>query len=413
MNRRDFLTGGVAGLAVGGAVGYVARGAPEQKIAEAPPAPAPAPPPQPSAAKPAAPAAPAVVKTIREYKMVTSWPKDAPGLGTAAERFARTVEKASEGRIKIKVFAAGELVPALKCNDAVQDGAADFYHSADYYYQGKMSGYSFFTAVPAGFSASEINAWIYHGGGQALWDEIGAQFGIKHLPCGNTGHQAGGWFKKEIKSLDDLKGLKMRIPGLGGDVVRALGGEPVTLALTDILPAFENGTVDAAEWIGPWNDLALGFQRVAKNYYLPGFHEPGSVLSLGINKKLWDGFSETDKLIVSACAGAENGVSLAEFNANNAAALETLITKDDVKIREFSDEMFKAIFVAAKDVVAQVGAKDPLSKKVYDGYMKFRKTMLGWTQVADRAYFNKRALVDFYAPAPKPPADNPPPPASR
>jgi TRAP-type mannitol/chloroaromatic compound transport system substrate-binding protein len=398
MNRRDFLTGGVAGLAVGGAVGYAARGTPQPKVAEAPAKPAtPATPTTPT--KPAAPAAPVVVKTVRELKMVTSWPKDAPGLGTAAQRFAQNVEKATEGRIKIKVFAAGELVPPLKCNDAVQDGAADLYHSADYYYQGKMSGYSFFTAVPAGFSASEINAWIYHGGGQALWDEIGAQFGLKHLPCGNTGHQAGGWFRKEIKSLDDLKGLKMRIPGLGGDVLKALGGEPVTLAVTDIMPAFEAGTVDAIEWIGPWSDLAFGFQKAAKNYYLPGFHEPGSMLSLGINKKIWDGFSETDRLIVTACAGAENAYSLAEFNANNAVALDTLVAKHDVKVREFSDELFKAIFTAAKDVVAAVGARDPLSKKVYDGYMKFRKSTLTWTAVADQAYFNKRALVNFYAEA--------------
>lgn len=400
MNRRDFLTGGVAGLAVGGAVGYAARGTPEPKIAEAPAKPAtPATPAAP--AKPVAPAAPVVVKTVRELKMVTSWPKDAPGLGTAAQRFAQNVEKATEGRIKIKVFAAGELVPPLKCNDAVQDGAADLYHSADYYYQAKMSGYSFFTAVPAGFSASEINAWIHHGGGQALWDEIGAQFGLKHLPCGNTGHQAGGWFKKEIKSLDDLKGLKMRIPGLGGDVLKALGGEPVTLAVTDIMPAFEAGTVDAIEWIGPWNDLAFGFYKAAKNYYLPGFHEPGSMLSLGINKKIWDDFSETDRLIVTACAGAENAYSLAEFNANNAVALDTLVAKHDVKLRAFSDDLFKAMFTAAKDVVAAVGAKDPLSKKVYDGYMKFRKSTLAWTAAADQAYFNKRALVDFSAALPE------------
>jgi len=400
MNRRDFLTGGVAGLAVGGAVGFAARGRPKAKIAEAPAKPA-APATPAATTKPATPAAPVVVRPVRELKMVTSWPKDAPGLGTAAQRFAQNVEKATEGRIKIKVFAAGELVPALRCNDAVQDGAADFYHSADYYYQAKMSGYSFFTAVPAGFSAGEINAWIYFGGGQALWDEIGAQFGLKHLPCGNTGHQAGGWFKKEINSLDDLKGLKMRIPGLGGDVLKALGGEPVTLAVTDIMPAFEAGTVEAIEWIGPWSDLAFGFQKAAKNYYLPGFHEPGSMLSLGINKKIWDSFSDTDRLIVTACAGAENGYSLAEFNANNAMSLEALVAKHEVKIRSFPDEMFKAIFTAAKDVVAQVGAKDPLSKRVYDSYMKFRKTMLGWTSVADQAYFNKRALVDYYAALPE------------
>ena len=331
MNRRDFLFGGAAGLAVGGAVGYAAHGTPEPKIVEVPAKPPAAPA---APAKPAEPTAPVVIRPVRELKMVTSWPKDAPGLGVAAARFAQNVEKATEGRIKIKVFPAGELVPALKCNDAVQDGMADMYHSADYYYQGKISAYAFFTAVPAGFSASEINAWIYHGDGQALWDEIGAQFGLKHLACGNTGQQAGGWFKKEILSLEDLRGLKMRIPGLGGDVIKALGGEPVTLAVTDIMPAFENGTVEAVEWIGPWSDLAFGLQRIAKNYYLPGFHEPGSVLSLGLNKRIWDGFSETDQRIFAACAAAENAYSLAEFNTQNMRSLDTLVTKHDVKVRQ-------------------------------------------------------------------------------
>ncbi|HEX7007726.1 MAG TPA: TRAP transporter substrate-binding protein, partial [Alphaproteobacteria bacterium] len=362
----------------------------------APPPPAPAKP-----AKPAEPAAPVVVRPVRELKMVTSWPKDAPGLGVAATRFAENVEKATEGRIKIKVFAADELVPALKCNDAVQDGVADMYHSADYYYQGKISAYAFFTAVPGGFSASEINAWIYHGGGQALWDEVGAQFGLKHLPCGNTGHQAGGWFRKEIMSLDDLRGLKMRIPGLGGDVIRALGGEPVTLAVADIMPAFEKGEIEAVEWIGPWSDLVFGFHRIAKNYYLPGFHEPGSVLSLGINKRIWDGFSETDQRIFAACAAAENVQSLAEFNTNNMTSLETLVTRHEVKVRQFSDDLFRSMFAAAKDVLAAAGNRDPLTKKVYESFMKFRKSMLAWTTVADQAYFNKRSLVDFAASLPE------------
>ena len=335
---------------------------------------------------------PAISQGRKELRLVTSWPKNFPGLGTAPERFGQRLEKLSGGRYTVRVYAGGELVHPLKCNDAVQEGTADMYHSADYYYQGKSAAYPFFCAVPFGFVPAEINAWIYHGGGQALWDEVGAQFGIKHLPCGNSGSQMAGWFKKPMRSVEDFKGLKMRIPGLGGDVIKELGGTSVTLAGSEILPALQAGTIDATEWVGPWNDLAFGFYKVVSNYGYPGFHEPGSMLSLGISRKLWDGLSETDKMLFETCAGAENNSDLAEFNANNTAALETLINKHGVKLFEMSDEIFQAFGKASMDVLAKAGSSDAISKKVYDGFMKFRKLAMDWSKLSDQSYMQKRSL---------------------
>lgn len=388
MKRRDFLTGAVTtGAVVGGAALVAACGdgkKAEKKAASG------------STGEKKAPAAPQVAtKQTKELKMVTSWPKGFPGLGTAADRFAANLEKASDGRYKVKVFGGGELVHPLKCNDAVQEGTADLYHSADYYYGGKAPGYLFFTAVPFGFTPNEMDAWIYHGGGQALWDEVGAQFGIKHLMCGNTGSQMGGWFNKPITSAEDFKGIKMRIPGLGGAVVNALGGTAVTLGGAEIKPAIDAGTIDATEWVGPWNDRAFGLHQKLKNYHYPGFHEPGSMLGLGISKKLWDGLSEADQALFKAVAHAENNYDFAEFNANNSAALEDLVTNQGVKLIEFPDDLFKAMGEASKQVLADTGAKDALTKKVYDSFLAFRKNVTSWTKLSDQSYANKRELVQF------------------
>lgn len=340
-------------------------------------------------------AMPAIAQGKQELKMVTSWPKNFPGLGTAVARFAQRFETATDGRYTIRVYAGGELVNALKCLDAVQEGTADLYHSADYYYQGKATALSFFTTVPFGMRPDEMDAWLHHGGGQKLWDEVSGQFGVKPIPCGNTGSQMGGWFKKEIKALDDFKGLKMRIPGFGGDVVRALGGTPVTIAGAEILTALQTGVIDATEWVGPWNDLAFGLYKIVKHYHYPGFHEPCATLSLGVRRALWDGMTQADKTILEACAIAENNIDLAEFNRNNAEALDTLVTKHGVALHEFSDEIFKTAGEAARDVLASAAAQDPLTKKVHDSYMAFRKQAMEWSRISDQAYMTKRELATF------------------
>ena len=342
-------------------------------------------------------AAPAISMGHKEFKLVTSWPKNFPGLGTAPARFAENVNVMSDGKMTVKLFAGGELVHPLKCHDAVQEGTADMYHSADYYYQGKALSYLFFTTVPFGLTANEQDAWIHHGGGQELWDEVGANFNIKHLPCGNSGVQMGGWFKQPITSLEDFKGLKMRIPGLGGRVVEAMGGSSVTLAGSEIMPALQAGTIDAVEWVGPWNDLAFGFYKVVKFYHYPGFHEPGAVLGLGVNKGVWDGLSASEQAIIKNASIAENNIDLAEFNANNSSALDTLLTEHGVELVQFSDEVFAGMGEAARGVLSEVGNSDELTKKVYDSFMAFRKDSIGWSGLSEQAFMNKRALVDFYS----------------
>jgi TRAP-type mannitol/chloroaromatic compound transport system substrate-binding protein len=338
---------------------------------------------------------PALAQGKMELKMVTSWPKNFPGLGTAANEFADMIGRMSEGRITVKVFAGGELVHPLKANDAVQQGTADLYHSADYYYGGKAKAYLFFTSVPFGFTANEMDAWINHAGGQQLWDEVGAQFGLKHLGAGNTGSQMGGWFRREMSSVEDFKGLKMRIPGLGGDVITELGGTNVTLAGGEILPALQAGTIDATEWVGPWNDLAFGFYKVTKFYYYPGFHEPGSMLSVGISKKIWDRLSKSDQAMFEAVAGWANNRNVSEFNAKNSDALHTLVTQHGVKVLAFSDDMYQAMAKASKVVLERIGTGDPLSKKVFDSFLAFRKKAVAWTKLSDQSYANKRALFEF------------------
>lgn len=335
--------------------------------------------------------APALAQGLQELKMVTSWPKNFPGLGTAAQRFADRIDAASDGRYKIKVFGGGELVAPLKCNDAVQEGTADLYHSTDYYYGGKSKAYPFFTSVPFGFTANEINAWLQHGGGQELWDEVGANFGIKHLSGGNTGVQMLGWFRNELTSVDDLKGLKMRMPGFGGDVINALGGSSVTLAGSEILTALQSGAIDATEWVGPWNDLAFGFHKVTKHYYSPGFQEPGSNFSIGIATKFWDSIPVSDRALFEAVAAETNYWSIGQFNANNASALQTLITKHGVQVHDVPADIFRAFGEASADVVASAAAADPLAAKVYESYSAFKKNVTDWSARSDQAYMTERS----------------------
>lgn len=372
--RRDVLLGG----AVLGA-GALMLGACEEQASE----------------EAAAPAAPAVMEQKRELKLVTTWPKNFPGLGTGAQRFADNVTKASDGRLTVKLFAGGELVPALESFDAVSQGNADMYHGAEYYWQGKSKAFNFFTAVPFGLTANEQDAWVQFGGGQQLWDELAAGFNIKGLSCGNTGVQMGGWFNKEINNVEDLQGLKMRMPGLGGEVLRKLGASAMTLPGGEIYAALQSGAIDATEWVGPWNDLAFGFYKVTKYYYWPGFHEPGSTLSVGINKDVWDSFSAADQQLITACAHAENNNMYAEYNATNSDSLATLINDHGVQLREFSDDIFRAFGSASKEALEESAAGDAMTKKVHDSFIDFRKKAMEWTRLSDSGYVAKRALFDF------------------
>ena len=367
--RRKFLTGAAAGgavLAAGAAAGTTAL------------------------------PAPAYAKGKRRLKMVTTWPKNFPGLGFMAERMSKRIDEMTDGQIKIKVFAAGELVPAMESFDAVSRGTADIYHGADYYWQGKSLAFNFFTAVPMGLSTSEMNAWIYHGGGQELWDELSAKFNIKPFAAGNSGVQLGGWFRKEINSLEDYKGLKFRMPGLGGEVLRRLGATALTLPGGEIFPALQSGAIDGTEWVGPWNDLAFGFYKVAKYYYYPGFHEPGSTLAQGVNLEVWESLTKTQKAIFKNAAQAENDYSYAEYNARNGAALKTLIDKHGVQLRKMSPEILAEIGRLSGQVVREAAEKDDITRRVFESYMTARTDIGEWNKIADQAYWEARQLPFEY-----------------
>jgi TRAP-type mannitol/chloroaromatic compound transport system substrate-binding protein len=335
---------------------------------------------------------PAIAQGVRELKLVTTWPKNLLGLGTSAERVARSIVALSGGRLQIKVFGAGQLVGAFEAFDAVSTGLADMYHGAEYYWESRSAAFPYFAAVPFGFTAAEMSAWVYFGGGQALWDELSAGFGLKPFQCGNTGAQMSGWFTKELTGVESYKGLRYRMPGLGGEVLRRLGAVVVNLPGGEIIQALKSGAIDASEWIGPWDDMALGLNKAASYYYYPGFHEPGTALSLVVNKKLWDGLGSTEQSVIATATAAENSRLLAEYNAKNAAALEVLITDPAIHIRKLDDAILQSLGKASGEVLAETSRKDDLTRRVYDSFMKVRSAAVRWGVISERSYLNARAL---------------------
>ncbi len=340
--------------------------------------------------------APAIAQRKKLLRMVTTWPKNFPGLGTSAERLAKRISDMSGGGLTVTVFAAGELVPPFESFDAVSSGIVDMYHAWEYYWQSKTKAFAFFAAVPFGLNASEMSAWIHHGGGQGVWDELSAGFNLKPFLAGNTGVQMGGWFNKEIHIADDYRGLKIRMPGLGGDVLRRIGAAAVALPGGEVIPALRSGDIDAAEWIGPWNDLALGFHKVTKYYYYPGFHEPGTAIAAVVNRKVWEGLSFEHKAIITTATAAEDGFTLAEFNARNSEALDVLRNQHRIPMRKFANGVLQAVGEASGDVVAEAGATDAVSRKVYAHFMDFRKKSIAWSKRSEQAYANARGLPFDY-----------------
>lgn len=325
-----------------------------------------------------------------KWKMVTSWPKNFPGLGTAPERFSKMVDEMSAGRLKVKVYGAGELVPALQVFDAVSQGTAEMGHSGAYYWKGKTPAAQFFTSVPFGLTAQEMNGWIYHGGGLELWQELYAPFNLIPLAAGNTGVQMAGWFNKEINSVDDLKGLKMRIPGLGGEVLKRAGGTPVTLPGGELFTSLQTGAIDATEWVGPYNDLAFGLYKAAKHYYYPGWHEPGSMMELTVNKPAFEALPKDLQAIVKTAAHAINADMLAEYTARNNAALTELVEKHAVDVRQLPEDVLAKLRELSEQVVAEVAAADPKAQKVYDSYIKYREGVVKYHAISEQSFINAR-----------------------
>ena len=335
-------------------------------------------------------AAPAIAKERVEIAMVATWGRDFPGLGTGAQRFAQRLSDMSDGRIQVTYYAAGERVKAFDSFDEVASGNAQMYHGAEYYWKGKHPGWAYFTSVPFGLTYTEMNAWIRFGGGQELWDELGADYGLKGLMCGNTGVQMGGWFRKEMNSVDDFKGLKMRMPGLGGDVLAKLGGSPVSLPGGQIYENLISGSIDATEWVGPWNDELMKFYEAAKYYYYPGMHEPGAMLACGMNKTWWDGLSKSDQMMIEAASSMENDVMMSEYNYKNGAALKRLINDQGVKLRQFNDDIYDGFAEASEEVFAEVQEHSDLANRIHQSFVTARTDIGAWAEISDQAYLQQR-----------------------
>ncbi|WP_136443891.1 TRAP transporter substrate-binding protein [Pacificoceanicola onchidii] len=328
-------------------------------------------------------AAPAIAQGKKELRMLMAWPKNFPGLGTSADRFAQRVNTLSDGSISVKVFGAGEIVSPFEVLDAVASGAGDITHDTSYYWLGKDPAFVYFAVVPFGLTADEHMTWLKFGGGQELWDKLGAQHGVKPLAVLNTGAQMGGWFKEEINSADDLQGKKVRYPGIGGQMLSELGAIPTNIPGGELFTALQSGTIDGLEWVAPWNDLAFGFHRVAKHYYYPGFHEMGHSLSSYINLDVWNDMSELEQAIIQNAADAEYSVGLAEFNARNNAALSQLVNEHGVELHQWPEDIVSKMQEILPRVMADHAAKSEMATEVAASWTEFRDQQRAWGNVTD------------------------------
>jgi TRAP-type mannitol/chloroaromatic compound transport system substrate-binding protein len=338
--------------------------------------------------------APAIVHAQQTFswRMTSAYPKGSPfymdGPGSATD-LAKRIEAMSNGRLKIAVYGAGELIPAFEGFDAVRAGTVEMNHANSYFWTGKTFAAQYFTAVPFGLNFQGMNGWFYDGGGMQLWNEVYAPFGMVAFPCGNTGVQMTGWFKREIKSVDDFKGLKMRIPGLAGKVYAALGVDVKLLPGGEIFPALERGVIDAAEFVGPFQDRRLGLQKAAKYYYTTGWHETATVSELLINKAAWDKLPADLKAVVENASAACNVISEAWCQRNNAEAMEDLVKNQGVIARPLPDPVVARLREVTNQVLAESVAKDPVTKKVHDSFMAFKAKYDAWAGYSEAIYHNK------------------------
>ena len=328
--------------------------------------------------------APAVVEAAPKitWRCTSSFPKALDTIYGAAETMAKYVTEATDGNFNIQVFAAGEIVPGLQAADAVTSGTVECCHTASYYYWGKDPSYALGTAIPFGLNARQQNAWFYYGGGNDLMNEFYATQGLYGLVCGNTGAQMGGWFRKEINTLEDLQGVKMRIGGMGGKIIEKVGVVPQQIAGGDIYPSLEKGTIDATEWVGPYDDEKLGFHKVARYYYYPGWWEGGPVLHTMVNKEKWDSLPKQYQAVLTAACQAANCDMMASYDAKNPAALRRLVDGGAV-LRPFSQEILSACYEAAKSTYAEISSTNATFKKIYDQQLAFKRDSYLWMQLSE------------------------------
>ena len=319
-----------------------------------------------------------ITKKKVQWRMITTWPANFPVLGEGCNMLAKWVEAMSDGRFRIKVYGGGELAPALETFDAVSDGSVEMGNGAAYYWGGKMPAAPMFCTIPFGMNAQQMNAWLYGGGGYELWKELYEPFDVIPFAGGNTGPQMGGWFNKEINGISDFKGLKMRIPGLGGKVVETIGGAAVVCPGSEIYTNLERGVIDATEWVGPYHDYLMGFHKISKYYYHPGWHEPGPVLENLVNKDAWNELPADLKAILETASARQNIWTLSVFEAKNNEYLNKIKAESEVQIRPFPKDVIDALKEATKQVMSELTQKDPMSKKVYQSYQNFRKGIEEW-----------------------------------
>ena len=325
-----------------------------------------------------------------EWKLVTTWPKGLPGLGAAPENFARRVNEASGGRLRIKVFGAGEIVPAFEVFDAVSRGVAEAGHGAAYYWKGKIPASVFYTAVPFGMTAQEANGWLHYGGGLELWRELYAPFGVVPFAGGSTGVQMAGWFNIRLNNRADLEGLKMRIPGLAGEVFDAAGGSAVRIAGGEVYTSMQTGVIDAVEWVGPYNDRTLGLMEVGDYYYYPGWHEPGAMLETIVNAEALAALPEDLQAIVRVAARATNTDMLDDFTANNSESLQILLTEFDTEVLPLPDDVMDALYESSQVAIEALVNADPMAKKIAASYFAFATKVRTYHEISERAYLNGR-----------------------
>lgn len=328
-----------------------------------------------------------------EWNLVTAWPPGLPGLGVGVENLSRRIEKASNGRLKIKIFAGGELVPALEVLDAVSRGTVQMGHDSAYYHRGKVPAAQYFTTVPFGQTVHEINAWLYYGGGLGLWQEMYREkFNVIPFPAGNTGVQMAGWFNKEINSVEDLKGLRMRIPGIGGEVMQRAGVTPVTVPASEIFTSLQTGAIDAAEWVGPYNDIALGLHKAARYYYYPGWHEMGPMLQCTVNLDAWNSLPEDLKELVATACQAINTDMMADYTWGNAVALEQIKADPDVELRQLPDDVLRLLRQHSEEVIEEMAAEDEWARRIKMSFDEFQRVAVPYHEISELAYMNARKL---------------------
>ncbi|MEO9518517.1 MAG: TRAP transporter substrate-binding protein [Paracoccaceae bacterium] len=341
-------------------------------------------------------AAPAIAQSTRTIRMATSWPPSLGGLGTGAQRIADSINQAFDGRLTVELHSAGKLVAPLGVHDAAQAGEIEMYHSAEYYWQKKHRAFNFFTTVPLGMTTVETISWIRNSDGQQLWDELNAQFNVKALPVGTTGVQMGGWFDKTIESVEDFEGLTMRMPGLGGQVLKDIGANAVVLPGGGIVEALFDKSIDATEWVGPYNDSQFGFQKLLTTYMYPGFHEPSTMASLGMNLEFWNSLSPEDQALIQLITDAELSLMTSDFLGNNALSLTQLIDEFGVEPTPLPDDLWDALSETSLRVVASVADDDELAKRIFESYDAHRSMCIGATAFSQSEYLARRKADDLF-----------------